>query len=104
MSKKKSYYRRITESLPQRVYFINYFILFLTMSLIFASILSPFLYFKMLEAKNTRAHPNSPDAFFEAGYYAFKLGDKETAGQYLKKAINLDPEFERAKELSKKLK
>ena len=48
-------------------------------------------------------HPNSPDAFFEAGYYALRLGDKETAGRYLDEAIRLDPEIEKAKTLSQQL-
>lgn len=49
----------------------------------------------------SRKHPNSPDAFFEAGYYAAKLGDEETALNFLDEALRLDPSFERARELEK---
>ena len=114
----KTYYRRITESLPQARYFAQYFILVLAISLIFSSILAAFFYVKMLEAKSTRKetvdsfkywgevskkHPNSPDALFEAGYYALRLGDKETAGKYLDEALKLDPSFEKAKNLEKQI-
>ena len=111
-----TYYRRITESLPQRMYFANFFLLFLTVLFIFSSILAGFAYIEMTQVKNerkeilgdfnywkqvTEKHPNSPDAFFEAGFYAAKLGDRETAREYLDEAIRLDPSFERARELEK---
>ena len=114
----KDYYRRITESLPQRVYFTNFFILFLSIFLIFSVILAAIAYIAMAEAKEVRAetvdnfnywievtekHPNSPDAFYEAGYYAAKLGNREIALTYLGKAIMLDSTFEKAIELEKKL-
>lgn len=112
----ETYYRRITESLPQRGYFTNLFLLFLSVLLIFLSILVGIAYIAMDAAKGARVeiaenfnywkgiaekHPNSPDAFYEAGFYALRLGDKETAGKYLDEAIGLDPEFEKAKDLEK---
>lgn len=110
----KTYYRRITESLPQRVYFTNLFLLFLCALLIFSVILAGIAYIAMVEAKGARAeiadnfnywrgiaekHPSSPDAFFEAGFYAAELGDKSKAQKFLDEALRLDPSFEKAKAL-----
>lgn len=49
------------------------------------------------------SHPNFTDAYYNAGIYAAKLGDRQKAYDYLKRAINLDPEFEEAKELEEKI-
>ena len=112
----KTYYRRITESLPQRVYFTNLFLLFLCVLLIFSVILAGIAYVAQVAAKGARAeitdnftywrgiaekHPNSPDAFYEAGYYAAELGDKSKAQKFLDEALKLDPSFEKAKALEK---
>lgn len=114
----KDYYRRITESLPQRKYFTELFLLFLITSFIFSFIFVVFAYVTITEAKAARKealdnftywrevaekHPNSPDAFYEAGYYAAILRDKETALKYIEDAIRLDPDFKRATELKGKL-
>jgi len=114
----KDYYRRITESLPQRVYFTNLSLLFLCVLLIFLSILAGIAYIAQVAAKGARAeitdnfnywrgitekHPNSPDAFYEAGFYAAELGDKSKAQKFLGEAMRLDPSFEKAKELEQQL-
>ena len=114
----KTFYRRITESLPQRVYFTNLFLLFLSVLLIFLSILAGIAYIVQVAAKGVRAeitdnfnywrriaekHPNSPDAFYEAGFYAAELGDKSKAQKFLDEALRLDPSFEKAKRLSQQL-
>ena len=116
MAKIKIFYRRITESLPQRVYFTNFFFLFLCVLLILSVILAGIVYIAQIGAKEARAqitdnfnywrgiaekHPNSPDAFFEAGFYAAELGDKSKAQKFLDEALRLDPSFERAKALEK---
>ncbi|MBI4091958.1 MAG: hypothetical protein HY427_02020 [Candidatus Levybacteria bacterium] len=108
--------RRITESLPQRLYFTNLFLLFLCVLFILSVILAANAYIAMTEAKGVRVeitdsfnywrgitekHPNSPDAFYEAGYYAAELGDKSKALVFLDEALRLDPSFEKAKALEK---
>lgn len=114
----KTYYRRITVGLPQRVYFINFSLLFLCVLLIFSVILAGIAYIALSEARGARAeiidnftywrgiaekHPNSPDAFYEAGFYAAELGDKLKAQKFLDEALSLDPSFEKAKTLSQQL-
>ena len=118
MAKIKIFYRRITESLPQRVYFTNFFFLFLCVLLILSVILAGIVYIAQIGAKEARAqitdnfnywrgiaekHPNSPDAFFEAGFYAAELGDKSKAQKFLDEALRLDPSFEKAKALAQQL-
>ena len=118
MKATKSYYRRITESLPQRVYFTNLSLVFLCALLISLSVLSGIAYIALAEAKGARAeitdnfnywrgisekHPNSPDAFYEAGFYAAELGDKSKAQKFIDEALRLDPSFEKAKSLSRRL-
>jgi len=118
MKATKSYYRRITESLPQRVYFTNLSLVFLCALLISLSVLSGIAYIALAEAKGARAeitdnfnywrgisekHPNSPDAFYEAGFYAAELGDKSKAQKFIDEALRLDPSFEKAKRLSQQL-
>ena len=110
--------RRITESLPQRVYFTNLSLVFLCALLISLSVLSGIAYIALAEAKGARAeitdnfnywrgisekHPNSPDAFYEAGFYAAELGDKSKAQKFIDEALRLDPSFEKAKRLSQQL-
>lgn len=114
-----NYYRKITESLPQTKYIGDYFVVFLLVFFFFSLALSGYLYIKLLSIKDLRRqtaenltywqqisknHPNSPDAFYESGFYAAKLGDKKKATEYLEKALILDPEFQKAKDLIATLK
>lgn len=46
---------------------------------------------------------NSPDAYYQAGFYAVKLGNKREGYIYLQKAVDLDPGFEAAKTLLQQL-
>ena len=124
------YYRKITESLPQplfngkvikenlKFFSIHYVLLFLAVCFILSLFLAIISYTALVEARELRTetqdnfsyweevakkNPNSPDAFFEAGSFALKLGDKKTAIKYLDKALELDPGFEKAKELSQRI-
>ena len=130
MNKTKNIYRRITESLPQRLlknalsrknikYILtNYSLLFLSVSFILFSILAVLSYLAVVETREARhevldsfhywrevseEHANSPDAFYEAGFYAAELGYKARAKEFLDEAIRLDPSFEKAKKLSQQL-
>lgn len=47
--------------------------------------------------------PNFKDAYFELAVLSYRLGYFRKAREYIKKALFLDPNFERAKELQKKL-
>lgn len=47
--------------------------------------------------------PNSPDLYFQAAVVAFQLGDKNRASDYVVKALQLDPNFEHAKQLQEKI-
>ncbi len=46
-----------------------------------------------------RVHPNLTDAYYNAAIYSVQLGDNRTAITYLDKALELDPDFTKAKEL-----
>lgn len=48
-------------------------------------------------------HPNSPDAYYNAGKYALELGDRAGAATFLERAITLDPSFEKAKILAQQI-
>ena len=97
---------------------IHYLLLFLTVCSILSLFLAVLSYAALVETRGLRVeaqdnfsyweqvakkNPNSPDAFFEAGSFALKLGDKKTAIKYLDKALELDPGFEKAKELSQRI-
>lgn len=114
MKQVKDYYRRITESLPQGAYFRDLVFLFLSVLLILSNILVASTIFEYMnsiklrqEAVNsfnywrqvTQKHPNSPDAFYEAGFYSELLGNRAEAIKLLDEAITLDPAFEKAKKL-----
>ncbi len=114
MNKKITFPRRITESLPQRIYFINLMSFFLVVLFIFSFIFAGFAAYRLMGIKQERRetldnffywkqvsenYPNSPDAFFKAGFYSAKLDDKQTARKYLDEAVRLDPSFEKAKKL-----
>ncbi len=50
-----------------------------------------------------KVQANSPDAYYQAGVYALELGKNQEGYSLLQKAIDLDPEFEKAKQLQKQL-
>ncbi len=127
--KENSYYRKITELLPN--YFKNalsgdnlsyqashFALLFLIIVFIFSGIYLFLSYIQYQELKQKRAEvakelvywedvvkkqPNSPDAYYQAAYYSVKLGDRVTAEQYLSKALVLDPDFVDAIKLQEEL-
>jgi tetratricopeptide (TPR) repeat protein len=118
MNKIKDYYRKITESLPQAGHFTNISLLFLVILLLSSTALAVASYIVLVETKEARhelaqnlnywqsvaeKHPNSPDVFFKAGYYAARTGDIITAQKYLNEALRLDPSFDAAKALSQQL-
>lgn len=47
--------------------------------------------------------PNFKDAYYELAVLSFRLGDLENARRYIKKALFLDPNLEKAIELQKLL-
>lgn len=49
--------------------------------------------------ENVEKFPNSPDVLYNAAVAAFRIDKKETALKLLKKAIEKDPLFEKAKQL-----
>ena len=127
--KKASYSRIITESLPQafknavewknaKTHILGYSIVFLTVSFVVLAVYAAFLYSDYLNAKEqwlktsdnlayweevAVKQENSPDAYFEAALYAAKLGNNQKALLYIDKALELDPGFEKARELSQQL-
>lgn len=50
-----------------------------------------------------REHPNFPDAYYQAAWYADLLGDRQNAFIFLDKALLLNPDFKEAKTLHKQL-
>lgn len=48
-------------------------------------------------------HPDYPDALYKAAVSAVRLGEKEKAKEFIHRAIELDPTFQAARELGKKL-
>jgi tetratricopeptide (TPR) repeat protein len=47
--------------------------------------------------------PKFKDAYFELAVLAYRLGDLEKAKEYVNKALYLDPNFEKARDLQKLL-
>jgi len=47
--------------------------------------------------------PNFKDAYYQLAVLSYRLGDFEKAKEYVKKALFLDPNFDKAKELEKLL-
>lgn len=47
--------------------------------------------------------PNFKDAYFELAVISYRLGDLEKAREYIKKALYLDPNFEKARDLERLL-
>ena len=122
-------YRKITEEFPQdlkkalkvkniKSVFTNYSFVFLVVSL---SILILYAVISYIDYSTTRAEwlkardnfaywqevaekqKNSPDAYYQAGVYAAELRDNRRALMYLNKALELDPGFEKAVELQRKI-
>lgn len=126
-------YRRITEALPQGVtthitktlsdkelhaHFPRFIIFFLMSMFVFLVLYVGFSYIKYQEIRERRLevsdnydywkdvvrdHPNLPDAYYNAGFYAYRLGDKISALDLLDRAIELDPSFDKALKLSRQL-
>lgn len=48
-------------------------------------------------------HPNFPDAYYNAAYYAAKLFDNKKAVGYLDMALYYDPSFKKAEDLKKEI-
>lgn len=49
------------------------------------------------------SHPNYPDAYYQSSLHAARVGDKQKALEYINKALDLDPYFQRAEDLKKEL-
>ncbi len=128
-----SYYRKITERLPQgikkwfkknikikqiRLELLQYFILVLVLMLAVLIFTMGLLFLKYLDVKDQReravdnliywkgviqAHPNFPDGYYNAGLYSIELGDNQNAESFLHHAVVLDPSFEKARELEKSI-
>jgi len=123
----KHYYRKITESLPQSVWdwrvkdarkhVKRYLLLYLsvTFGIILLYIAISFINYETIKGERlaatnslayweevTRVQANSPDAFYQAGYYAAILKEKK-AIEYLNRAIELDPGFVEAISLREQL-
>lgn len=127
--KKAANYRKITEPLPQEkhkdakgqsvfedlIEYLSLFLVFLGICLIFfmgyvyinydkaqdekRRVVDNFLYWQDV----VRTHPNLTDAYYNAGLYAVKMGDNDKAVIFLSKALELDPDFTKARELKNKL-
>ncbi|HVT01556.1 MAG TPA: tetratricopeptide repeat protein [Patescibacteria group bacterium] len=111
-------YRKITEALPQGPDLASFFIFIFAGSaivLIFYLGLSFFHYVNLLDGKKrvqdnlsywesvVEDHPNLTDGYYNAAVYAVELGNKNKAIGYLDKALELDPSFDKARELEKRI-
>ncbi len=126
-----NYYRIITEVLPKSIIktwkkwvkkpllrdnLYSFFIVFFLITGIFLGASSYVLSVKYQAIKSTRehlldeltkwervvlVHPNYPDAYFQAAYYAYEVRDTKKARFYLQKALALDPGFTAAEKLMK---
>lgn len=129
--KQSNYYRRITELLPKSIAktwqkwvkkpllnnnLYSFFIVFLLITGIFLGIIAYLLSVKYEAVKQKRndlvdqlgkwervalVHPNYPDAYFRAAYFAYEIRDTKKARYYLQKALVLDPGFTAAYKLMK---
>lgn len=125
----KNYYRRITEALPQDLkkalkiknlqkHSKRYLLVFLASSFFILSLYAVFSYMEYASLKEqwlrtfdslsyweeiATKQGNSPDAYYQAGFYAAQLRDNKKAIIYLEKALMLDPGFERAQKLAQQL-
>ena len=129
--KLSDYYRKITELLPKpqienfrkwvkkpllKSNLYSYFALFLLLAGIFLTITAYILAAKYNAVRQKReflldeltkwervatVHPNYPDAYFEAAYFAYEVRDRKKALNYVSKALILDPEFSAAQKLKK---
>ena len=116
--KDKSYYRRITEGLPQGSYFARFTIFILVSLSVILVFYLGFSYLQYAQINENRKrivdsllywenvvgeHPNLTDGYYNAAVFAAELGDKGKAIKYLDKAIELDPSFDKAKLLQQQL-
>lgn len=118
-------YRKITEAFPQDLkkalkrknivkLLKGYSMVFLSVSLLVFVLYAVVMFFNYLSARSKwlKARDNfaywqevaekqkkSPDAYYQASIYAAELRDNTSAVGFLNKAIELDPGFEKAKEL-----
>jgi hypothetical protein len=49
------------------------------------------------------SHPDYPDGYYKLAFYAYLLGEKSQAQSSIQHALTLDPRFEEAKRLEKKI-
>lgn len=49
------------------------------------------------------SHPDYPDGYYKLAFYAYLLGEKSQAESSIQHALSLDPSFEEAKRLEKKI-
>lgn len=49
------------------------------------------------------SHPDYPDGYYKLAFYAYLLGEKSQAQSSIQNALSLDPSFEEAKRLEKKI-
>lgn len=117
------YYRIFTDLLPKGFKKIaksleEYILLFLIILLIAFSYIAFNLYNFSIEAKNEKAvqeqklvywekvvekSSNYPDGWYNAAYFSLRLNERDKALMYLKKALNLDPNFQKADDLKNKI-
>ena len=50
-----------------------------------------------------KVHPSYPDAFYQAAWYSYVLGNREKASELLEKALLLDPDYKEARKLQVEL-
>lgn len=116
MKKKKNYYRTITERLPQDLFRFSLFFLCLSFVAFLLFVVYLFQAYEKVKYERQGAidslsywesvvlkQPNSPDAYYQAGIYAAKLGESQKAIGFLDKAVKLDPSFKKANSLSQQL-
>lgn len=121
VSMKRDYLRNFTDVFPKWVNrkdigksLEHYFSLYLVVLFIFLLMLSIGLYRTLETVREkykqeqerlsywqdvVKKHPHYPDGYYEAGLVAGGLKEKKQAVEYLNKAIELDPSFEKAKKL-----
>ena len=108
-----SYYRRFTDLLPKGFSGVNHSIGHLKQFyvLVRLQILSIQVQQARVEVEKqalywenvVKSRPDYPDAYYQAAWYSYMLGEKQRAYEFLNHALSLDPSFKKAQELKNKL-
>ncbi len=112
VNQKRQFYAKIKK--PFKLYFLlTLLISFVFLLLLFVRMQNLFFQVRQIkiEAQNKasywnnviKEHPDYPDAYYQAAWYSYSLGEKQKAYDLLEKAILLDPGFKKAKELREKM-